>query len=76
MAIRFQKKIKLPNGMTANMGKKGLNSFSMKVGGITVNIGKDGSMYGNFNYGGGMSERKKLNGKKKVKKTVDKKDKK
>lgn len=66
MAINFRKRIKLPNGMIINMGKKGMNSMTMKVGGMSVNIGKDGNIFANLNYGNGMTERKKINKKKSV----------
>ena len=65
MGIRFQKKIKLFNGVSLNLSKSGIG-LSVGKKGASVSIEPDGDIMGNVGIPGtGLSYRTKLNKKKK-----------
>lgn len=66
MGFRFRQRIKVLPGVYINLGKKGINSTSVKAGWLTANLNKDGVKHTIGAHGTGLSyetKRSKYSGK-------------
>lgn len=66
MGFRFRQRIKILPGVYINLGKKGINSTSVRTGWFTSNINKDGVKNTIGAHGTGLSyetKRSKVSGK-------------
>lgn len=55
MGFRFRQRIKIAPGIYINLGKKGVNSASLRAGPFTTNVNKDGVRHTAGLHGSGLS---------------------